>query len=362
VICPGTLTYDISRDFDGADETTDYRLVALPGAEEVPLSGVVDGQAGTGWTAYRQSENGDGLVSYRDSAPEDFVFAPGAGFWVLATDGMARNAEVPIPELDGDDTYTYPLHAGWNIVSNPLNIDLAWSAVQDASGAGQPLWSFAGGSYEQVQTFASAARGGEAFYFYNAEGLDELVLPYAPGESSPLQPASTASSEAPDAQRWTLALTARREAAASEQGDEPASFRATVRAGVAQGAKAGLGPHDEFAPPGRFETVSLGIRPEAESAEMATAYHPPAPSDEAEGQRFRLVLRATPGKDVTIRPGPIPAGQEAMLIREATGAHFSLSGEELVRFAPQRSASRSRSARRASSRRPRGKRPRRSRS
>lgn len=344
---PATLTYDISRDFDGADETTDYRLVALPGAEEVPLSGVVDGQAGTGWTAYRQGENGDGLVSYRDSAPEDFVFAPGAGFWVLATDGMARNAEVPVPELDGNDTYTYPLHAGWNIVSNPLETDLAWSAVQDASGgASQPLWSFAGGSYEQVQTFASAARGGEAFYFYNAEGLDELVLPYAPDPSSSASSESAAAlargEASGDSPAWSLALTASRKAPSSRADSASETLHATVRAGVAKQAKTGFDAGDAFAPPGRFEAVSLRFLPtgfEQKGVELASEYRPADAGKD--GQRFQLALRSTPGRPVTLR-ADLPkvasakaSDRKAVLVRERTGKRFALSEEKPVRLTPQ---------------------------
>ena len=36
--------------------------------------------------------------------------------------------------LAGDNTYSIPLHTGWNIISNPFERSTNWSAVQTANG------------------------------------------------------------------------------------------------------------------------------------------------------------------------------------------------------------------------------------
>ncbi len=342
-----TIPISISRSFGDASESSDYLLVALPGAEEVPLPDVLEGEASAGWQAFRQSESGTGLVPYRD-APESFRFGPGRGFWVIATSDLTRTATAAAVTLRDDGTYALVLHEGWNIISNPFEKPLDWNAVKRASGASQAIHAFAGGSYNQPSTFASATEG-EAYYFFNREGLSELVLPYAGGSGSSVRVASrggaSQSSLAPETALWTLALTAERAAPPSEGSSAPSVFHATVRAGAARDAEVGFDPRDQFAPPGRFEALSLGLLPGAQSgeaaggqdlrgAELAAEYRPPSAGGAA--HRFPLVLRSVPDEEVTLRmegAERLPAGYEALLIREATGERFRPG--EAARFTPR---------------------------
>lgn len=351
-LSPSAITYETSQSFGNISETTDYRLVGLPGAEEVPLTQVLEGEPGLDWTAYRQSDDGTELIPYRAST-EGFAFAPGEGYWVISKSDLSYSAEVPVPNLEDDGTYRLDLHAGWNIISNPFARDFDWSAVQDASGASEPLWSFAGGSYEQVSTFASGTQSAQAYYFFNQEGREELVLPYAtegtsPEENDEAQLARDREREdagSPEAVQWALELTSARDTieAGKKEGsasaEASASFTATVRVGVATEAKTGIDLRDVFAPPGRFEGISLGLlpgeAPTADSPELAAAYRPP-PSGGTQGHRFRLVLRSEPGEEVALRRNVekrLPAGYEALVIRQANGGEsFPLSGT--VRFTP----------------------------
>jgi len=332
---PATLEVNVSQSFGGADETSDYRLVALPGAENVPLTETLTGSFGAGWKAFRQNESGENLISYRESS-EGFHFAPGTGFWIIAKDGFSWSATPSTVELDADGAYTVALHAGWNIISNPFGKDVNWSAVQDASGAGQPLWSFAAGSYTQAEAFASAQTG-QAYYFFNQEGLDELVLPYHSSSSTTTQVASTdALSEESAPPKWALVLTASRPTSQQTDADTSRSFHATVRIGETYQAEAGFDVRDHFAPPSRFETVSLRLVSdgfEREDVELASEYRPP----EGEGQRFDLVLRSAPGRAVTLYADLLQqaTGQKAVLVRPATGEHFDLRRQREVRIIPK---------------------------
>lgn len=68
---------------------------------------------------------------------------------------------VPNVPIRGEGTATIPVQDGsvqdgWNIVSNPLALDVDWSQVQATSDLGAPLYRWAGGSFEQTDTFRSA--------------------------------------------------------------------------------------------------------------------------------------------------------------------------------------------------------------
>jgi hypothetical protein len=337
---PATVAYRLSRRFSGADDASDHRLVALPGAGRVPPAKVLGGDPGTaGWSAYRQGESGDTLVSYREAGGEGFAFAPGEGLWVAAEQGLNRSAAPPAPEVGADGVYPVALHEGWNVVSNPFGErGFAWNAVQRASGARQPLWSFTEEGYARADTLAPAGAKGRAYYFYNRADLAALRLPYAPDSAAAHGGADSleAPPGRPAAAQWALTLTASTPDASSSDSTAAGSgddFAAVVHAAAAEGAKAGPGPRDVMAPPGRFEPVSLALLPQTENQtenptavpRLATAYQPVDAG--AEGERFELRLRAAPGATVALRSrvaAALPPGWQPLLIRRRTGAHFQL--------------------------------------
>jgi len=341
-ITPPEVSYDVSRSFGDAGASSNYRLVGLPGAEETALSETLDGSFGTGWKAFRQSEDGSGLAEAPDAA-----LAPGGGVWVISKTDLTASSTTDAVEIAADGTATIDVHAGWNIISNPTDKALDWNAVREASGgASQPLWTFEGGSYAQAGTFAAAGAEGRAFYFNNAEGLEELVLPYAPDTSSSASSESAAAlargEASGDSPAWSLALTASRKAPSSRADSASETFHATVRAGVAKQAKTGFDAGDALAPPGRFEAVSLRFLPtgfEQKGVELASEYRPADAGKD--GQRFQLALRSTPGRPVTLR-ADLPkeasakaSDRKAVLVRERTGKRFPLSEEKPVRLTPQ---------------------------
>ena len=354
-IAPAEVGYEVTQGFGDASQSSNYRLIGLPGNENVALTDVLDGTFGTDWKAYRQNDSGDALVE----AP-DAEFASGKGLWVISKNNLdASNSAAEAVEIAEDGTATLALKPGWNIISNPTEKPLDWSTVQNASGgATQPLWSFASGSYEQASTFAPAGTEGRAFYFFNEAGMDELVLPYAP-EDAPSW-GSTPEAETPsDTAPWTLALTASRSVLSAGASDAPETFHATARVGVADDANAGFDARDAYAPPGRFEAVSLRLLPAAgateaadeleegfaEGTELAAEYRPPT---SAEGQRFELALRAGTNQAVTLRADMMhqqrrsrsDAGRQELatgqvvLLRPATGERFDLSERSEFQLTP----------------------------
>ncbi|WP_022835235.1 FG-GAP-like repeat-containing protein [Salisaeta longa] len=306
---PARVSINAVRTFGEARAVTDYHLVALPGRTDVPLRTTVPGTPTVDWQAYWEpGAQRDSLVAFDEGAADRFVFAPGRGFWLIGTVPWRVEAQVPTVPLRGDSAAVIPVHAGWNIISNPLEKDVLWADVARANGGAlQPLWRFDAG-FQQASLFQSA-RGGEGYYFLNTTGRDSLRIPY-PGAPTP----PIANAEAP-----TLALTVR-------DGDGHAS---TVRVRFRPDARAGTDRFDQFAPTTRFEAVSLRVpmpeAPHPEATALATTVQP-TPD---EGGRIPLTLHAAPGTRVQLTlSGPLrQATTPAVLHHPATGARYALGSK-----------------------------------
>jgi hypothetical protein len=305
---PSRVSATIERSFGTTTESEAYRLVALPGQVDRGVAETLAGEPGADWQAYW--DNGreeDFFVSFDGS--DRFTFRPGRGFWLLSSSGWEVEVDAEPVSLSEQGATTIPLHDGWNIISNPFDVGVPWTAVQDAHDASlEPLWDWDGG-YEQASVFASAASG-TAFYFYNDQGLDALRLPYAPADGT------AQSKQAPAA---LATLRARRDTAQ----------QSTVQVGVAEDAARDLGRHDHVAPPGRFAALSLRAT-RAQTGEKTGRQHAlrrdVRPPDQG-GHVFPLTLRTEGEAPVTIEAEGLGAlGPEAALIAPRTAHRYDLSG------------------------------------
>jgi hypothetical protein len=270
---PEAIAIDIDQSFGDATEDTNYRLVGLPGQVDLPIENTLEGEPGEfeDWRAFWDDGTSgslqEGLIEF--DGRDLFNFRPGRGFWVLSRNSWTVQQEVQTVSLDDQNRASIPLHDGWNIISNPLGEDVSWSAVQSENGVSEPLWSFAG-SFSQSSTFASALTG-EAYYFLNSAGLNELQIPY-PTSSSSATLAST------DEKGQTLRLDAK------ASGETVSS----VWIGMRPEAKAGKDEHDHFAPPSYFTKATLSVKnQEIESPYALASDMRPA---DAEGHTYTLVL------------------------------------------------------------------------
>ncbi|MFB6286501.1 MAG: T9SS type A sorting domain-containing protein, partial [Candidatus Bipolaricaulia bacterium] len=270
---PETIAIDINQSFGDATDSTNYRLVGLPGQVDLPIEETLEGEPGGSgdWRAFWDDGSpNDGLVEFDGSA--QFNFRPGRGFWVLSKNNWTVQREVNTVALDGQNRASIPLHDGWNIISNPLSADVAWSDVQSANGNfSEPLWSFTG-SFNQSNTFASAQTG-EAYYFLNDAGLNSLQIPFPTGSGSS---AAVAEKNA-DAQVLRLDALV---------GEETAS---SAWVGVRPNAKDGKDSFDYFAPPSHFTKASLSVANEkVESPHSLAGDLRPTGK---EGHRYTLALK-----------------------------------------------------------------------
>ena len=313
---PVSLEVDITRSFGDPSQQRSYRLVAMPGDRSTPVASTLEGNADEDWTVYWDDGTSDNFLKKHDGS-STFEFQSGRGFWMLSRSAWAPSGTADAVPLASDGTYAIDLHDGWNIIANPFDRDVAWSAVQAANSVTQALWRW-DGSFREASTFASA-QSGEAFYFLNDGGLDELVLPY-PGAPDAL-PAATAATPSTTA----LTLTA-------FQDEQRMS---AVRAGLASEAAEGRDALDQFAPPGYFEGATLRLENPAVDEtyfSLAAEYRPAA----REGHTFALTLQATPGRAVQLKAQGLTAfdGQEIALVDPTTAHTYDLRAESTVTLRP----------------------------
>ncbi|NBB99775.1 MAG: T9SS type A sorting domain-containing protein, partial [Bacteroidetes bacterium] len=175
---PDTVEATITRGFDDATNASNYRLVAIPGATPLGLASTLEGTAGTQWRAFWDDGSDEDFLREYEAGSDLFDFVPGRGFWVLSQNDWSVTDTRPTVALQ-NGTFSFDVHEGWNIISNPFDADVDWDLVQAASDVELlELWRWdgSGGWGTPVDTLASAGTG-EAFYV-RAETAGTVTLPY----------------------------------------------------------------------------------------------------------------------------------------------------------------------------------------
>lgn len=313
---PSSIAVEATVPFDDASTAQSYRLLALPGREAIALASTFDESAGQGWTAYWDDGRDDGfLVPYDGSST--FDFRPGRGFWVISQSAWTPGRTVEMVTVGENGTYAIDLHDGWNVISNPFDVDVSWDSVQALNGVSQGLWQW-DGSFREMGAFASAKRG-QAYYFLNEQGLDELTIPY-PG--APHTPPSTPPAEPPSK---VLTLTAYQDRARV----------AGIRVGLARDASSGRDAYDQLAPPGYFEAASLRLinsRIGSQHSVLAAEYR----EAHSKGHTFDLTLTAEPGDPIQLHANGLDAfaDQRVILVDPTTAQTYNFQTHPSVVLRP----------------------------
>jgi hypothetical protein len=164
-----------------------------------------------------------------------------------------------------------------------------------------PIWSFDGG-FSRADSFRTA-RSGQAYYFLNDTGLDSLRVPYLAGITAK-DGASKAGQGREEIQMLRLAAQAQ---------DSSRAGPSVVQVGVDKKARAGEDAYDQFAPPARFEPVSLRIEAsdstgqDRKSLLMAEARPPAEASGEGEGHVFDLRISSQLQSEVRLSASNLSA-------------------------------------------------------
>ena len=159
----------------GKAEVTDYRLVGLPGTDNIRLDDFFTGKYMDEWRAF--VETGRPTDFYDEYSPDDqrFVFKPGMGFWVLSTKIVADEYNFTPVQTNDDDAFGVAVHEGWNIIANPYRTNVEWKLVQELNGITSSLFG-----YEKQFVEKDTMKVLEGYYFYNdpSVNMDTLYIPY----------------------------------------------------------------------------------------------------------------------------------------------------------------------------------------
>jgi hypothetical protein len=238
---------------------------------------------------------------------------------MLSETDLSYDRTVPTVALQNGQT-RIPVHSGWNIISNPLALDVSWGRVQSANGVSAPLYRWNGGSYSMTDRFATAEEG-EAFYFNNTAGLDSLTIPY-PGTVASQQAAAAARpAEAAAFQSApTITLEARVDSAASRVHLGRTDASTAVR---------------YAAPRAAFSPVSLRASG-ADGQSLSAHVVPAADRNDDSPLSFGLTLTAEPGADVTLQGRNLDAvdGTPVTVTNQQTGRTYTLRPDASVRLRP----------------------------
>jgi hypothetical protein len=323
---PESFTAQVDRSFGDGDASgpADYRLVALPGQVDRLIADAVSGESGQTWQAYRDDgSSSDFLVKYDGS--EQFRFQSGNGFWLTSRERWQNSLEVPTVSLE-NGIAEIDLRDGWNVISNPLDKDVNWSAVNSENGGGlEPIWAF-DGTFGQASTFASA-KDGEAYYFLNDQGLNTLQIPYPGAAKSKTKANATAraSDKAEEKVGQVLMLTAHRTGEKTGSGS-------TVEVGLHPESERSVGPRDVAAPPAWFSAVALRVKARnaneqshSKRTRRLMAERRPA-SEMGEGYTFSLRLQRQGEGPVTINAegAEVFSDRSVVLLDPASGTSHDL--------------------------------------
>jgi len=324
LLYPEQISFDVSRSFGQGERQGDYRLIALPGDINQAVGGTFSGTSGEQWQVYRDTGAETDFFQAFDGSSV-FSFAPGRGFWAISESSWSvQQQDVPSVSLRTASSGAFvdiPLGPGWNIISNPLDVDVPWSAVEAQNGGSlQPLWAF-DGSFVQASTLKSAASG-EAFYFNNTENRGGLVIPYQTGSAAPSKAA----------ERSWFSLTA-------EIVQETERVRSTIQMGTGPDATDGVDRADIIAPPSKFSALSLQLQAQDGQAgpRQRDLKRSVRPAD-AEGHVYEATLSTEPHTPVTLRASNLPSGQEARLINRVTGKSVDLRATPTTEIIPKQAS------------------------
>lgn len=320
---PNAVQTSVSRSFGDPTQSTSYRLVALPGDRSTGIDDVLGGTGGEDWEAYWDTGAEEGFFVAFDGS-ETFAFGPGNGFWVLSSSDVSVNESVPTVTLQPDFTAEIGLHSGWNIISNPLDRDVSWSAVEAANGGSlQAIWEWEG-QFAEVSTFGSAGSG-EAYYFLNDQNLQTLKIPYP---NAPTLIPTSASTKEKSAELMLVSLQAE-------------TVTSSIGVALDPNASEGIDELDQFAPPGRFAVTSLHLKAQGTDSLssrqqlLAREYR----SSETEGHVFDLILTSPKHApvDLAVRNLDAVGDRSIALLNPATGRSYDLTRTTSVSMTPTRS-------------------------
>ena len=303
-------THSLAADYSAAD----YRIVGIPGASGAQVSTLVPGTGGTDWQMiWDNGASSNYFITYDGGA--NFVFSAGRAFWLLKKGPWILSATVPTAPLDTNGAVPIPLHANWNLITNPFLVSIPWAQVKAANvGFSDGLWIWTGGTTFIAATSFDPYVG---YYCFNTPNLTSLKIPYSQSLSRTVVP--------PAPGTWNVGIALQAEGFTDR----------SLMFGVVHGAGSGLNSFDMRKPrtPGKIPSVYFN-RPEWDPvfSTFATDYR--GDIQDAGQWQFDVSSTARGNPELSFTGiGDVPPQFDVFLIDEGNARSVNLRTQALYRFA-----------------------------
>ncbi|MEJ2616849.1 MAG: T9SS type A sorting domain-containing protein [Ignavibacteriaceae bacterium] len=163
--------------FSDPIQQSSYRMIGLPGVNNLLISQVISGVQNTDWNAFYDNGNTQDYLEEFDGSTK-FNFIPGRGFWILSKNPVSINRSVTPVTLSADNMYNIEIHYGWNIISNPYEKAISWQDIANQNGlnSNEIIYDWNGSSYTEPSTFEIY----KGYYFNNiVASRSSLKIPYS---------------------------------------------------------------------------------------------------------------------------------------------------------------------------------------
>ncbi|HEX9007150.1 MAG TPA: hypothetical protein VF889_07640, partial [Bacteroidota bacterium] len=331
-VFPASMTTTFPA-YDSPDlyQQSDYRMLGLPGADNSPLTKFLGGSEGVDWEAYWDNGAQAAYLVKYTAGDTTFRFTKGRAFWMLNRGPWSVSASIASALPDSSGVLSIPVHAGWNMITNPFPFPIAWNQVQHANGdILTPIYGYDGTGMVKASSFAPYA----GYYFDNdSSGLKDstkLVIPYGAALLTRAAVARAGASVQGDSS-WSVDITLQREGV---PGDRAAWF------GVAPGASEGRDRRD-FRKPRTLGTMAQVIFNHPDWDKSSGAFASDIRPMIQEIERWPVQVRV-PGKTLQrISHGlrfsgvnQVPSRFAVYLIDEAHATYHDLRANAVYPFVP----------------------------
>ena len=268
-----SLNLNTTFTFNDATQQNSYRMIGLPGVNNLLISQVVTGTNKKDWDAYYDNGDTQDYLEEFDGSTK-FNFIPGRGFWILSKNPIAINQSVPPVGLSADNTFLIEIHPGWNIISNPFETHVNWFDIinQNELNPNEVIYYWNGSTYTNPSTFETY----KGYYFNSiVTSRTSLKIPYSfIGKISK----DDLSKNVDDRTFIKLSLLSGKEEISN------------IIAGINPLSKNDFDNFDYFAPPGDFANVRIHIENNNLSLpykQLSVDYRP----EIKEGQLYNLKIK-----------------------------------------------------------------------
>ena len=278
-----TISLNKTFSFGDVKNNNNYRIISLPGKSN-NIKVQFSGEHKYDWKVF--SDNGNDANYLQDSS--DFVFSPGKAFWALSSQSMPINnqSDSSVQINTNDNSYSIPLHNGWNLISTPYDRSTDWSEVRTLNALqwNARLWEW-NGSWDSSTVMKTYS----GYYFYNKTNLDSLKIPYNPngsGNKTVLKKDSSSSSNN------YLKVTVSRESKESEN-----IYAALIK--IDPSSKEGVDEIDEYSPPSDFQNIGINLLRDNSGKRSDYLFADSRPAI-GEGQEYNLQIKSIPNEAIIL--------------------------------------------------------------